>query len=78
MVVRRQRLRDGRWNAVRTVKGDPATSGIRIIGISADPAVQQAAEEAGCDLFLADPDPWRLVAEVERLIGPARGPAPGS
>lgn len=78
MVIRRMLpLVDG-WDVARILKGDPATSGIPLIGMSANglPHDVAAAEEAGCDVFLAAPcEPRRLIAEVERLIGTARAPA---
>ena len=64
-------LIDG-WEATRMLKGDPATSDIPIIALTAHAlATDRAkAQEVGCDGYLAKPcEPRRVVAEVEKFIG---------
>ena len=67
-------LIDG-WEATKILKGDPATSTIPIIALTAHAlATDRAkAQEVGCDGYLAKPcEPRRVVAEVERFIGAGR------
>jgi CheY-like chemotaxis protein len=67
-------LIDG-WEATRILKGDPETSGIPIIALTAHAlATDRAkAQEVGCDGYLAKPcEPRRVVAEVEKFIGAGR------
>jgi CheY-like chemotaxis protein len=64
------------WEATKMLKADEATSHIPIIALTAHAlATDRAkAEEVGCDGYLAKPcEPRRVVAEVERFIGGARG-----
>jgi two-component system, cell cycle response regulator DivK len=63
------------WEATRVLKAHPSTAYIPIIGMSAAALAADVAKarEAGCDAFLAKPcEPRRVVAEVERFIGPGR------
>lgn len=59
------------WNAVRTLKEDPATFGIPIIvvtGLASD-WDRDASIAAGCDQYLAKPvPPLLLLAEVRRFL----------
>ena len=59
------------WNAVRTLKEDPATFDIPIIvvtGLASD-WDRDASLAAGCDEYLAKPvPPFRLLAEVRRFL----------
>jgi two-component system cell cycle response regulator DivK len=64
------------WEATRILKADPDTSAIPIVALTAHAlATDQAkAKEVGCDGYLAKPvEPRRVVAEVERLLGPRPG-----
>ena len=58
--------------ATRLLKGDPATSGIPIIALTAH-ALKEDRErvfEAGCDAFLAKPiEPKHVAAEIARWTG---------
>lgn len=63
------------WEATRILKRDDATSEIPVIALTAHAlATDRAkAEEVGCDGYLAKPcEPRRVVAEVEKFIGPGR------
>lgn len=56
------------------LRQDPVTSGIPIIACTGfiRNDGEDRAEEAGCDAYLEKPcEPSRLVAEVEKFIGPA-------
>jgi CheY-like chemotaxis protein len=67
-------LIDG-WEATKILKGDPATSSIPIIALTAHALATDRAKalEVGCDGYLAKPcEPRRVVAEVERFIGAGR------
>ncbi|MEW5928581.1 MAG: response regulator [Gemmatimonadota bacterium] len=67
-------LIDG-WEATKILKGDPETSTIPIIALTAHAlATDRAkAQEVGCDGYLAKPcEPRRVVAEVEKFIGSGR------
>ncbi len=68
-------LVDG-WEVTRTLKADPLTSGIPVIALTAHALAEdrRRAEEVGCDGYLAKPvEPRRVMQEVERFLGPARG-----
>lgn len=55
------------------LKGDPATRPIPVVIVSAHPygSVGQRAVAAGCNGWVAKPlDPRRLLAEVQRRVGP--------
>jgi two-component system, cell cycle response regulator DivK len=63
------------WEATQRLKADAATRSIPIIALTAHALEEdrQKAVEAGCDGYLAKPvEPRRVVAEVERFVGPAR------
>ena len=63
------------WEATRILKGDPATSDIPIIALTAHALATDRAKatEVGCDGYLAKPcEPRRVVAEVEKFIGSGR------
>lgn len=63
--------------ATRELKNDPDTSEIPVIMMTAHGygAAGRRAKEAGCTGFIAKPvDPNRVLAEVQRLIGPATAP----
>ena len=73
-LVRRSLPLGTEWETVRRLRADPAASALKIIGMTANALVQDRLEalEAGCDVYLATPcDPRRVVAEVEKLSGPA-------
>ena len=60
------------WDATRTLKGDPDTSGIPIIAITAHAMSgdREKALEAGCDDFDTKPyDLPRLLGKMEALLG---------
>jgi CheY-like chemotaxis protein len=62
------------WEATRTLKADPATSGIPVIALTAHAmdADRARATEIGFDVFLAKPvEPRRVVSEVRKLLGEA-------
>jgi two-component system, cell cycle response regulator DivK len=63
--------------ATRQLKGDPETSEIPVILLTAHGygSVGRRAREAGCAAFVPKPcEPRRVLQEVERLIGPAHAP----
>jgi two-component system, cell cycle response regulator DivK len=63
------------WEATQRLKADDATRGIPIIALTAHALEEdrQKAVQAGCDGYLAKPvEPRRVVAEVERFVGPAK------
>jgi two-component system, cell cycle response regulator DivK len=63
------------WEATQRLKTDEATRGIPIIALTAHALEEdrQKAAQAGCDGYLAKPvEPRRVVAEVERFVGPAK------
>lgn len=65
-------------SATRELKRDPSTSGIPVILLTAHGygSAGRRAREAGCAAFVPKPcDPRRILDEVQRLIGPAEGPA---
>lgn len=58
--------------ATAVLKGDPETSDIPIVIVSAHPygSVGKRARDAGCDGWLNKPcDPRRLLEEVQRRVG---------
>jgi two-component system cell cycle response regulator DivK len=58
--------------ATRVLKSDPATAGIPIIVLTAHTQHEDvaAAEEAGCDAYLAKPvEPAKVASEVRRVLG---------
>jgi CheY-like chemotaxis protein len=60
------------WQLTREIKQDPSTRHITVIVVSACvlPAEREAAQEAGCDVFIAKPcDPMEIVNELRRLTG---------
>jgi two-component system, cell cycle response regulator DivK len=62
-------------SATHMLKQDSATAGIPIIACTAFVVEDggDTAEQAGCDSYLEKPcDPTRVLAEVQRFIGPAR------
>jgi CheY-like chemotaxis protein len=64
------------WQLTREIKGDPATSHIVIVVVSACvmPAEREDAHRAGCDAFIAKPcDPMAIVEELRRHAPAARG-----
>jgi CheY-like chemotaxis protein len=59
------------WNAVRTLKDDPATHGIPIIVVTglASAWDRDASLASGCDEYLAKPvPPVRLLEEVRKFL----------
>lgn len=63
------------WEATKILKSDERTQQIPIIALTAHAlATDRAkAEEVGCDGYLAKPcEPRRVVAEVERFLGPGK------
>jgi CheY-like chemotaxis protein len=64
------------WEATQRLKADGNTKQIPIIALTAHALEEdrQKALQAGCDGYLAKPvEPRRVVQEVERFVGPARG-----
>jgi two-component system, cell cycle response regulator DivK len=64
------------WEATQRLKADENTRAIPIIALTAHALEEdrQKALQAGCDGYLAKPvEPRRVVQEVERFVGPARG-----
>jgi CheY-like chemotaxis protein len=64
------------WEATQRLKADGKTSAIPIIALTAHALEEDRlkAMRAGCDGYLAKPvEPRRVVEEVEKFIGPARG-----
>jgi two-component system, cell cycle response regulator DivK len=62
------------WEATQRLKADASTRVIPIIALTAHALEKdrQKAVQAGCDGYLAKPvEPRRVVAEVERFVGPA-------
>lgn len=60
------------WTVTSTLKGDPGTSEIPIIIITAHafPEDQRRADRVGCDAFLTKPcDPRQVLDEVCRVVG---------
>ena len=60
------------WQLTREIKQDPRTRHITVIVVSACvlPAEREAAQEAGCDVFISKPcDPMEIVTELRRLAG---------
>ena len=60
-----------RWGPVRTLKKDPRTQNIAIIGMSAyaEPSEREKAIAAGCDEFDAKPIKFEsLVATIRRVL----------
>lgn len=63
-------------DATRTLKAGTETRHIPIIALTAHALASdmERAEQAGCDGYLAKPcEPRRVVAEVQRFIGPGEG-----
>ena len=63
------------WTVTERLKGDPETTGIPVIIITAHafPEDLARAKQVGCDSFLTKPcEPRRVVEEVERFLQPAR------
>jgi CheY-like chemotaxis protein len=66
------------WEATRRLKGDPATSAIPLIALTAHAMStdRDKAFAAGCDEYDTKPvELPRLVAKIERLLGAAGGSA---
>ena len=64
------------WEATQRLKAYENTKAIPIIALTAHALEEdrQKALQAGCDGYLAKPvEPRRVVQEVERFVGPARG-----
>jgi CheY-like chemotaxis protein len=64
------------WAATEQLKADGDTAAIPIIALTAHALEEDRikAIRAGCDGYLAKPvEPRRVVEEVEKFIGPARG-----
>jgi CheY-like chemotaxis protein len=64
------------WEATQRLKADGTTKQIPIIALTAHALEEdrQKALLAGCDGYLAKPvEPRRVVQEVERFVGPAKG-----
>lgn len=64
------------WEATQRLKAFENTKAIPIIALTAHALEEdrQKALQAGCDGYLAKPvEPRRVVQEVERFVGPARG-----
>jgi two-component system, cell cycle response regulator DivK len=60
------------WEATRILRGDPRTSDIPIIALTAHALAsdREKAMEVGCDGYLAKPcEPRAVVAEVQRFLG---------
>ena len=65
--------------ATRELKNDPRTSRIPVVLVTAHAygSAGRRAREAGCAAFVPKPcEPWRVLQEVEQLIGPAPGADP--
>ncbi|MGH7482755.1 MAG: response regulator [Longimicrobiales bacterium] len=63
------------WEIAETLRSDPSTSNITIIGVTAHayPADRARAKELGFDGYLTKPVvPRDVHAEVEKWIGPAK------
>lgn len=63
------------WEATRRLKADPRTKDIVIVALTGHALAGHAdrAQEAGCDSFVTKPClPDALVAEIQRMLGPAR------
>ena len=64
------------WEATQRLKESEETRAIPIIALTAHALEEdrQKALQAGCDGYLAKPvEPRRVVQEVERFVGPAKG-----
>lgn len=64
------------WEVTRQLKADDATRDIAVVALTAHALDEdrEHAEEVGCDGYLPKPvEPRRVVEEVQRLIGPAKG-----
>ena len=64
------------WEATERLKADSDTAEIPIIALTAHALEEDRAKamRAGCDGYLAKPvEPRRVVQEVEKFIGPAKG-----
>ena len=64
------------WEATRRVKADDATRSVPVIGLTAHAMAgdREKAIEAGCDDYDTKPvDLDRLISNIERLIGAAKG-----
>jgi two-component system, cell cycle response regulator DivK len=62
------------WTATTLLKRDPATASIPLIVVTAfqEAMNRERATQAGCDGYLDKPvGPNRVLAEVQRCIGPA-------
>ncbi len=69
------------WEAVRRLKADPRTQGIRVVALTchALAGVRESALDAGCDAFLAKPClPQDVVAEVRRILDLEQDPKAGA
>ena len=64
------------WQLTREIKENPNTRHIAVIVVSACvmPAEREAAQAAGCDVFIPKPcDPMDIVNELRRLSGTPSG-----
>ena len=69
LVLDLQLPRTDGWQLTREIKQDPATRHLTVVVVSACvmPAEREAAQQAGCDAFIAKPcDPSAIVAELRR------------
>ncbi len=60
------------WRATSMLKGDPDTTAIPVIALTAHalPEDRERSAEVGCDGYLAKPcEPSRVLAEVKRVLG---------
>lgn len=67
------------WTAARALKGDPATSGIKIIALTAHAMSgdREKAVQAGCDDYHPKPiDFARLLTQIGEALGEAGSAAP--
>lgn len=66
------------WRATELIKGDPATSQIPVIALTAHALTQdrERAKAVGCDGYLTKPcDPSRVIAALNRAIEASAVPA---
>lgn len=58
------------WEAIRLLDRSKLTHDIPVLAISAVPAAEGSALEAGCDAYLSKPcEPTELWIEVQRMLG---------